>query len=132
MQPGLVVLDDDALDSLDPDAKRRWKGYVYKMTYEVWDEESSEIGETDNKGWEEEGSSPYDTLHELIRAIDNHSWLEWSSSHPDGKRDWLISEDDQDYRTGDRTIYNLWIEREDKLPLSREEIAYINHSLHVR
>lgn len=107
------------------------EGYTYKMTYERWDEEAVEAGETDDKGWEEEGSEVYDTLEDVISATDDHSWLEWSSSKPDG-RSWIISEEDQDYGTGERTIYNLWIERTDKKPLSADEIDTISKAFGIR
>lgn len=130
---GLVVLDDDDLDALTPEQRRQWKGYTYKMTYEVWDEEALEIGETDNKGWQEEGSEAFDTLEEVCRHLSHDAtWLSWSSSSPDGKRDWLISQSEEDFRTGERTQYNAWIEREDRQPLSRDEIKFINRELRVR
>lgn len=107
------------------------EGYTYKMTYETWNEEALEAGETDDKGWEEEGSDVYGSLEDVIRATDDHSWIEWSSSPPDG-RSWIISEDDEDHRTGDRTIYNLWIERTDKKPLSADEIDTISKAFGIR
>jgi hypothetical protein len=127
------VLDDDDLEALAPDERRRWKGYYYKMTYEIWDEEALEIGETDDKGWHEDGSSPDDTLEEVCNTLSHEaSWLSWSSSNPDGKRDWLVSQSDEDFRTGERTQYNAWIMRKDGQPLSRNEIKFINRELHVR
>lgn len=107
--------------------------YTYKMTYATWDEEALEAGETDDKGWLEEGSATYDSLEDVLNAseIKNKSWVEWSDSNPDGKRSWLISEDEEDNRTGARTQYNLWIERADGEPKSQEEIDVINEKLGI-
>ncbi len=107
--------------------------YTYKIAYEVVTPESAEDGEAEDRGWEEEGSEPYDSLEEVLNASDikNKSWLEWSSSHPSA-RDWLISEADQDFRTGAETSYHLWIERADKQPLSQDELKEISRVLGVR
>jgi hypothetical protein len=125
----LVVLDDEALEALTDEQKAEWKGYVYKMTYENWDEESLECGETDDKGWECEGSEPYDTLYDVLHTVEaDASWLEWSSSNPDA-HSWIVSEGDQDFRTGETENKSLWIERADGLPMSEEEIIYISRRL---
>ena len=126
----LVVLTDDDFEALTPVQRDAWQGYTYKMTYETWNEEALEIGETDDKGWVEEGSQPYDSLQGVCRATREHSWLEWSDSNP-GPRSWLIAEDEEDMRSGDRTTHNLWIERGDGKPLSDEEIDYINAQFHI-
>jgi len=127
----IVVLDDDDLEGLDEKAKKAWKGYTYKMTYEVVSPESAEEGDAEDRGWEEEGSEPYDTLEEVLKAVDDKSWLEWSSSSPDGKRDWIISQAEEDYSSGNNTTYHLWIERKDGKPLGKEELAYIKKSLRL-
>lgn len=130
---GVVVFDDDDLDDLDPKQKRQWKGYHYKMTYETWDEESIEIGETDDRGWVTRRSERFDTLDDLLNDSDirHKGWLEWSSSHPNPAHDWLISSDDENYSTGERTQYHLWIERGDRVKLSAPEMLHINKALGV-
>lgn len=129
---GLVVLEEDDYDALSDDEKRRWKGYWYKMTYETWDEEALEIGETDDKGWRETRSDDYDYLDELLNSVrGDASWLHWSDSSP-GPRSWINSDSEEDYSSGERTNYSLWIMRGDRQPLSREEIKHITRELHLR
>ena len=128
----IVVFDDDELEGLSPEDKKKWKGYTYRMAYETWDEEALEAGETDDKGWDEEGSEVYDTLDDVIRAVDDNSWSHWSSTHPDGKRDWLVSDGDEDPRTGERTSHHLWVERKDGKPLDNNELKYLSKKLRVR
>ncbi len=108
------------------------ESYKYKMTYETWDEEALEAGETDDKGWVEEGSAE-EGLDDLLNNSDikDHNWVEWSDSNPDGKRSWLIAEEEEDTRTGERTVYNLWIERADGKPKSQEEIDAISEKLGI-
>ncbi len=120
----LVVLTEDDFEALVPTQSESWQGYTYKMTYETWDQDALEAGDTDDKGWVEEGSGRYDSLQDVMRAARDHNWLEWSSSPPDG-RSWIVGEDEEDYRSGDRTRHDLWIERGDKQPLSDEEMAFI-------
>jgi len=132
----IIVLDDDDLEQLelrDPKLARQWKGYYFKMTYETWDEEAIEAGDTDDRGWLIRKSEKFDTLEELLDDSDvsYKSWIEWSSSHPNPAHDWLISEDEQDYSSGERTQYSLWIERGDRAKLSREEMEFINKQLRV-
>lgn len=127
----IVVFDDDALKDLGA-ARKGWKGYVYKMTYEVWNEEAVDAGETDDKGWEENGSEDFDTLNDLLRDIDNKcSWTYWSNNgHPNSDRDW-ISGEEENMNTGETTYYHMWIQRKDKKVLDRREVAYINKHLHI-
>jgi hypothetical protein len=128
----LVVLTEEDFESLSAEEQRQWKGYTYKMAYEVVTPESAEEGDAEDRGWEEEGSQIYDYLEELLKAVDDHSWMEWSSSSPDGKHDWLVSQGEVSFRTGAETSYHLWIERKDGRPLSRHEMAFIERALHVR
>lgn len=130
----LVVLTEEDFESLGAEEQRQWKGYTYKMAFEVVTPESAEEGDAADRGWEEEGSQVYDYLEELLKdsGVRNHGWIEWSSSSPDGKHDWLVSEAEQNYRTGEDTSYHLWVERKDGKPLSRHEMAFINRALHVR
>lgn len=108
------------------------ESYTYKMTYETWNEEALEAGETDDKGWVEEGSAD-EGLDDLLNNSDikDHNWVEWSDSNPDGKRSWLIAEEEEDHRTGERTVYHLWIDRADGKPKSQEEIDAINEKLGI-
>ena len=128
----IVIFDDEALEALTEEQKAEWKGYVYKMTYENWDEESLEIGETDDKGFECEGSEPYETLDDILRCVESDaSWLEWSDSNP-SSRSWITSDGDTNSHTGDVKYKSLWIDRADGLPKSEEEIIYISRRLRIR
>jgi len=121
----------------DDDFRREVLGtsapFTYKISYEVVTPESAEDGEADDRGWEVEESGEYDSLEDVLNAgdIKHKSWVEWSDSNPDGKRSWLISEADQDIRSGADTTYNLWIERADGKPKSQEEIDTINEKLGI-
>lgn len=128
-----VVLTEEDYENLPEEQKQQWEGYTYKMTYEIVTPESAEHGDAEERGWNEEGSEPDHSLEELLDQFDIHSntWVEWSSSHPDGKHDWLISTDEEDYKTGNYTTHHLWIERADGKPLNEEELGYINQVLHL-
>jgi len=104
--------------------------YIVNKTFEVVSEESAEAGEAEETGFEFENER-YDSLRDLIHDNRHESWVEWSSSHPTG-RDWLISEPEQDYNTGDYTSYGLHIKRSDKKALSRREIRAISSAYGVR
>jgi len=125
------VLDDEELDELTPEQRRAWKGYEVSMTYEVWSHEDVEHGDTDDKGWEFQDEHE-DTLEDVSHTLSNQSWLEWSTSGHPGKRDWIISQDEEDFRTGDRTIYHAFVTRKDGQPLSKAEVAYLNKKLYIR
>ncbi len=125
-----IVLTEDDYDEMDPKEQKRWKGYWYKMTYETWDQDSLEAGDTDDKGWTQKKSKPDNSLQELLEGnsdIYNQSWLEWSSSHPDGDHDWIVSQEDES--GGENTIYHLWVVRSDGKGLSKEEMQYIHKEL---
>ena len=77
------------------------------VTYEKWDEEALDAGDTDDKGVYDEYSC--DDVEDAINYLSRKGPFEPSSSHV-SKRDngqfWLSSSDDDiDYRTGDRTSY---------------------------
>lgn len=126
LRTGSGVYDYEDLDNAPPN----WKGYDVSITYETWDEESLEIGETDDKGWYLEDDN-YETLQDVVDSVRNYNWVNWSSSNP-GPRDWISSEAEVDMRSGERTTYNLFIERDDGKPLSSEEISFISKKLRVR
>lgn len=125
------VLDDEELDELTPEQRRAWKGYEVSMTYEVWSHEDVEHGDTDDRGWEFEDEHE-ETLEDVSHTLSNQSWLEWSTSGHPGKRDWIISQAEEDFRTGDRTINHALVTRKDGQPLSKAEVAYLNKKLYIR
>lgn len=128
----ITVLTDEDYESLDDATKATWKGYHYKMAYEVVTPESAEEGDAEERGWSEEKSSPCNSIEELLKDNDikYKSWTEWSSTNP-SSRDWLTSEPDQDFQSGADTSYSLWVVREDGKPLSKEELQYIGEELGV-
>jgi len=120
------------LDKVKKNPVRSSEGYIYRIAYETWDEEALEAGETDDRGWEEEESSVYETLDELLRSVSmSANWLEWSDSHPSAGS-WIVSQDDQDFRTGDRTIKSLFISRTDGRDLTTAQLKYIDKVLGLR
>lgn len=79
--------------------------FLVNKTYETWDEESVEIGDTDNRGFEYQDNVM--TLRELIREMQNNGITEPSCSSIQAGI-WFSSIDDEiDYRTGERTQYTL-------------------------
>lgn len=121
------VIEDEDWDH----APANWRGYLVSMTYETWDEESIDIGETDDKGWYSRDDE-METLSEVASYLYDYIWLGWSSSNPNSTRDWLISEGEVDYRTGETTNYNAFIRRADGKPLSRREMDYLKRKLRLR
>lgn len=86
--------------------------HVITSTYETWDEESLEAGETDDKGWlDEEGESmeiepEYDdedetVITKTVSYLKKKGAIHPSSSH--GAR-WYSTEGDTNYRSGEQTI----------------------------
>jgi len=107
-------------------------GYLVSVTYETWTPEDVEFGETDDRGWELEDEW-FPALDELDSDsfIRQRQWLGWSNSTPSA-RSWIYSADEEDYRTGERTQYHLFVERADGQPLSRDEIAELSRELDLR
>ena len=85
---------------------------TYNVTYEVWDEESVDIGETYNRGFESKNNKilDIDDLNEVIHDMIHLNNGEWSQSHitakdlVKSKGPWYSGEYDVDIRTGDRTM----------------------------
>ena len=83
-------------------------------TYEIWDKESIELGETDDRGFEYEDNKL--TLKELINEIKNNGFNEvscwpWRNLPNHGYKPWLSTVDPyKDMVTGDVTNYSLHID----------------------
>lgn len=120
------VIEDEDWDN----APANWQGYDVSMTYETVTPESAEFGEAEDRGWELEDDN-YETLSDVVRSFRNKNWLGWSSSNP-GPRDWIYSEGETDFRSGETTTYNLFIRRADGKPLSRREIGYLTREWRLR
>ena len=125
------VLDDEALDELTPEQRRAWKGYKVSMSYEVWHQADYAHGDTDDKGWEIQDEHE-DTLEDVTHTLSGQSWLHWSSSGTVGRYDWLISQPEEDFRTGSNTYYNAFVTRKDGQRLSKAELDYLNKKLYLR
>jgi hypothetical protein len=84
-------------------------------TYTVTTEESAEQGDFAESGWnDKEGvaieADEYTTLAEAAAAyLIDEGAFHWSSSRP-GEGDWISTEDDLDYSTGDRTTRSFHFE----------------------
>jgi hypothetical protein len=78
------------------------KKYPINVTYEVWDEEALNAGDTDDRGFELEDEMM--DVQDIVRYIGNNGFIHPSSSSFDGIGGlniiWWESEE-QDYRTGD-------------------------------
>lgn len=107
-------------------------GFIYRVTYDAWDEEALEAGDTDDKGWKVEQTEPYDTLDELLRnASREASWVSWGDSHPSASSS-ITSEGEYENRTGLQTYYTLFIERTDGKPLTTEQLKKIDKTLGLK
>ena len=80
-------------------------------TYETWDYAAAEAGETNDHGWTWE-NYPH-TFRELVGLMEEHPH---PSCYPvqDMGHVWFSSDDDEDYRTGDRTRYSIHLSRPDE------------------
>ena len=71
----------------------------YAITFDTWDAESLEIGETDDKGFTQDWEScDWDTVWDIRR--------EWMYAQNNGNGSWT-NEEKNDFRTGETTIYTL-------------------------
>lgn len=102
------------------------KKFKYSITFQSWDEESLEIGETDDKGFdvENEVESIGDILYSANTTYGIYypvSFGIWESTEP--------VEDSKFYEKGIRTYYSLHISNEDGTPISEEENSFITFLL---
>jgi hypothetical protein len=114
---------------LEPNS--RHAGYRFRMAYDIVTPESAEDGDTAENGWEVEESEVYRGLQDLLKEVSDHTWVEWSSTAVNTAHDWITSEGEEDFGTGDTKSYSLWISRVDGKPLSKREFDYINENLPV-
>lgn len=127
----MVPRIDDVEDYpwLYPDMKG-WDGYDVSIAYETWDEESVEIGETDERGWEIEDENEED-LEGVARLLERYNWVEWSG-HPPRPGDYLISSAEEDYHTGEDTYYHAFVTGPKGRNLTRDEMSWLSDLLYVR
>ena len=87
---------------------------LVNRTYEVWTYDAVDAGDTDERGFDYE-TVPH-TFGELVRLMQDHN--NPSCSAPFDGRTWFSSED-EDYRTGDRTIYSIHLATPDDARAAR-------------
>jgi len=83
---------------------------TYSVTYDTWDDESLEIGDTDDKGFESKDNKieDFDDLERVVKDMLNLDHADWSQS-PMYAADiakghvWYGGEHDKDIKTGDIT-----------------------------
>lgn len=102
--------------------------YVVSLHVQISDDDSRDNKDSDTLI----DNEIYDGIYEISIDTDirNRSWAEWSSSHP-STRDWLISEAEQNYKTGEDKVYSLFVKRTDKKPLTISEFQELNEKLQV-
>lgn len=87
-----------------PEVKRVDKRYKMNKTYETWDEEAIEAGDTDDRGFEYEDKE-FDSLWDMADEIRDAGATEPSDSRG-GPHTWYSTiDDDVNIRTGERTSY---------------------------
>ncbi len=94
-------------------AGRQLPPKLIRTTYETWDDEAVEAGDTDDRGWhDEEGvdfnPDEYDVADEILAVDKAIEWLENEGARDEGA-DWYTSSE-EDFRTGERTEYNYHLD----------------------
>lgn len=89
-----------------PEVKRVEKRFKMNKTYEVWDEEALEAGDTDDRGFEYEDRE-FDSLWDMADEIRDGGATEPSDSSG-GAHTWYSTPDaEENYRTGEKTFYSF-------------------------
>ena len=88
----------------------------YSITYETWDEDSIEVGETDDKGFEVQDEEI--DMDGIIGVIEEFAFYQNNNSHGFSLS---TMDGDIDYRTGETTYRTIHIECTDQ---EKEEILY--------
>jgi hypothetical protein len=102
------------------------KKFKYSISYQTWDEESLEVGQTDNHGFVERDE--VDTIGEVLYKANSDygiympvSFGTWESTEPQEDRDY--------FEKGIRKYYGLHIKNEDGTEISEEENDFITFLL---
>jgi hypothetical protein len=94
---------------------------LISRTYETWTPDDIEAGETNNQGFEFTDEPV--TFRELVDMIGREGFFHPSCSHATGSTfEWLNTEPDIDYRTGEQTSFALHYSRQ-KQAGSRQVLA---------
>ena len=91
-------------------------------TYQVVSPESAEFGDFEDTGFEYEDREL--TLRELVTELED--FLYTSESRDFTENTWVISGDDQDYRTGNYTSYGLHLSHNSTDRQKRIWVAALN------
>ena len=119
--------------------KPMFHAVVYKEVYPSPEDEFEDYAPEAQS--ELEAEEKIDSFEELLEFIDREvhplaTWAEWSSSHPEvnGSRrsDWITSEMEMDYRTGDRIQYSFHMNPNRGVELTRDQLEEISTYLHIR
>lgn len=97
--------------------------YSLNVTYEVWDKEDMEAGDTDKRGFLERDKG-FDSLYEMIDYMLDAGASEASSSSPN-KRTWYFNEGTLDRRKGEFTKNSFHIDSD----LSKDELKTVFNSI---
>lgn len=101
------------------------KPFRVGVTYEVWDDESLEIGDTDEKGWEVE-MEPADLL-DIADYVHKYGPFNEASSYPSQPGDWWTNFDaDENFETGARTNYSIFVEYDDGSQLDQRDFDIVS------
>ncbi len=119
---GSIVPETLKEEELLTEAKE--KGKLIRVSYETWDEESLEAGETDDKGWENEKGTDFSKDVDESPAKDAAKYLKKEgatnpSSNHFSRGIWYSDDGEKDIKSGETTIksYHLageWTEDEEK------------------
>ena len=80
--------------------------FIVSKTYEIWDEEAIDAGDTDQLGFEVEKET-WDRS-DVVRELEQGGYIHPSSSDINSLR-WVNTEGDTNYTSGEHTIYGLHI-----------------------
>jgi hypothetical protein len=115
-----------------------FKVIIYKTTYSAPVDEFEDY--TPEMKTEAVTEDSVESFQELLDFVDREvhplaSWLSWSSSHPrvngGGYSDWVLSQTEEDYRTGDRTQYSFHLNPDEGIKLTEEQIEEISTYLFI-
>lgn len=114
-----VIVNVEELDEAANSGKK-----LIKITYEIWDEDSLEAGETDDKGWEDEEGEEFESDEDGTAAEKAIKFLKKkdATNASDGSYQsgtWYQDDGDTDMKTGDKKylayhLHGSWTPEEKK------------------
>ena len=118
--------------------KSMFNAVIYTETYPAPEDEFEDYAPEAQS--EIQVEEELDSFEELMEFIDREvrplaSWVEWSSSYPsvNGSRraDWITSEMDMDYRTGDNVQYTFHMNPDRGVELTKDQLRLISSTLRI-